>query len=131
LYILLSLLKEGIGMDATSESNNNPSEPNERKSRRQERIYEPFPVMLRTVDANGEALEIRTVLESFSASDLGLRLERRVDLGTKLFALVRLSKCPPEVRAPCVAVRGFVLHVEPQPDGTWGVAVRFTRYRFL
>ena len=118
-------------MGATSEPCENPSEPIEEEARRQEPIYEPFPVMVRTVDASGESFEIRTVLESFSASGLCIRLERRVDLGTKLFALVRLSTSPPEVRAPCVAVRGSVLHAEPQPDGMWGVAVRFTRYRFL
>jgi hypothetical protein len=87
--------------------------------------------MVRTVDASGEAFDIRTVLESFSTSCLYLRLARRVDHGTKLFALVRVSTSPPEVQAPVVAVRGVVLHAEPQPDGMWGIAVRFTRYRFL
>jgi len=118
-------------MGATSGPPDNPSEPSDGESRRLERIYEPFPVIVRSVDASGERFEIHTVLSKFSASYLYVRLERRVDPGTKLFAVVRLSTSEPELPAPRVAVRGVVTHTEPQPDGTWGVAVRFTRHRFL
>src|SRR5688572_7498432 len=118
-------------MGATSEPCENPSAPSEGGARRQERIYEPFPLVVRGVDASGETFEINTVLDSLSASGLYVRLERRVAPGTKLFAIVHISTSPPEVPAPHVAVRCVVLCVEPQPDGTWGVAVRFTRYRFL
>jgi PilZ domain len=110
---------------------NNPSEQSERERRQQERIYEPFPVTIRSVDASGEAFEIQTVLDNFSASGFRVRLERRVERGAKVFAIVRLSTSPPEVPAPRVAVRGVVLAVEPQPDGTWSVAVNYTRHRFL
>jgi len=48
-----------------------------------------------------------------------------------VFAILRLSISPPEVPAPRVAVRDVVLGVEPQGDGTWSVAVNFTRHRFL
>ena len=116
-------------MDAAVEPIYNPSD--QREFRRHERIYEPFPVMGRSVDASGEAFGIHTVLDNFSASGLYVRLERRVECGTKLFAIVHISTSQPEVPAPCVAVRGVVLRAEPQPDGTWGAAVRFTRYRFL
>ena len=118
-------------MCATPEPKNNPSEPTSGGGRRQERIYEPFPVMVRGVDATGETFEINTVLDNLSASGLYVRLERRIEPGTKLFAIVHISMSPPEVPAPHVAVRGVVLRVEPLPDDTWGVAVRFTRYRFL
>ena|SRR5215813_429841 len=118
-------------MGATSGPSDNPSEPSDGESRRLERIYEPFPVIVRSVDASGERFEIHTILSNFSASYLYVRLERRVDPGTKLFAVVRLSTSEPELPAPRVAVRGVVTHTEPQPDGTWGVAVRFTRHRFL
>jgi hypothetical protein len=88
-------------------------------------------VTIRSVDASGEAFEIQTVLDNFSASGFRVRLERRVERGAKVFAIVRLSTSPPEVPAPRVAVRGVVLAVEPQRDGTWSVAVNFTRHRFL
>jgi PilZ domain len=110
---------------------NDPSDQSERERRRQERIYEPFPVTIRSVDASGEAFEIQTVLDNFSASGFRVRLARRVERGARVFAIVRLSTSPPEVPAPRLAVRGAVLAVEPQRDGTWSVAVNFTRYRFL
>ena len=118
-------------MDASSDPDDNLYKLTEGETRRQEPIYEPFPVMVRGVDATGEAFEIHTVLDEFSATSLYVRLERRVEPGTKLFAIVRLSTSPPEVPGPCVAVRGVVLRTEPQPDGLWGIAVRFTRHRFL
>jgi PilZ domain len=118
-------------MGTPSDPINNPSEPSERERRRQERIYEPFPVTIRSVDASGEAFETQTVLDNFSASSLRVRLQRRVKRGAKVFAIIRLSTSPPEVPAPRVAVRGVVLGVEPQGDGTWSIAVNFTHHRFL
>jgi hypothetical protein len=44
----------------------------------------------------------------------------------KVFAIVRLSTSSPEVPAPRVAVRGVVLGVELQCDGTWTVVINFT-----
>ena len=86
---------------------------------------------IRSVDARGEAFEIQTVLDNFSASSFRVRLQRHVKRGAKVFAIVRLSTSPPELPAPRVAVRGVVLGVEPQDDGTWSIAVNFTRHRFL
>jgi hypothetical protein len=116
-------------MGASLEPMLNP--PDQRLFRRHERIYEPFPVTIRSVDASGEAFESHTVLDNFSASGFYVRLKRRVRSGAKLFAIVHVPMSPPEMPATRVAVRGEVLRVEPQPGGTWGVAVRFTRYRFL
>jgi hypothetical protein len=118
-------------MDTTSDPMNNPSEPSERMRRRQERIYEPFPVTIRSVDASGKAFETQTVLDNFSASSFKVRLQRHVKRGAKVFAIVRMSIALPEVPAPCVAIRGVVLSVELQSDGMWRVAVNFTRHRFL
>jgi hypothetical protein len=108
-----------------------PNPPNQRVFRRHERIYEPLPVMVSSVDPSSEAFEVHTVLDNFSASGLYVWLERRVEPGTKLFAIVRLSTSSPETPAPCVAVQGLVLRAEPRPNGTWGAAMRFIRYRFL
>ena len=116
-------------MDAAPEPTHNPSEQHE--YRRHERIYEPFPAMIRSVDASGEAFQSHALLDNLSAGGFYVRLDHRVEPGTKLFAVVRISTSPPEVPGPRVAMRGIVLRVEPQPDGTWGIAVRFTRYRFL
>jgi hypothetical protein len=61
-----------------------------------------------------------------------MRLERRLAVGTKLFAVLRLSH--PKARpasGPRIAVRGVVQRIEPQPDGRWGVGTQFTQHRFL
>ena len=96
------------------------------------RLYEPFPVMVRGVDANGESFEVNTVLDNISAGGLYVRLGRRVELGTRLFAIARLSVTPSEAGpGPRVAIRGVVVRAEPLPDSTWGVALKFTHHRFL
>ena len=102
--------------------------------RRHPRIYDFFPIWirLRSVDANGAVFIADTVLDNFSAGGLYVRLVRHVAPGARLFGVVRLSTTPaPNVPAPWVALRAVVRRVEPQPDGTWGVAVAFTRHRFL
>jgi hypothetical protein len=131
VYILPSPFKECSGMGTISDPINNPSEPSERMRRRQERIYEPFPVTIRSVDASGETFELQTVLDNFSASNFGVRLARHVKRGAKVFAIVRMSTSLLEFPAPRVAVRGVVLGAEPQGDGTWSIAINFTRHRFL
>ena len=47
--------------------------------RQHPRLSEPFPVLVRGVDAYGEALEINTVLDDFSAGGLYVRLRWRVE----------------------------------------------------
>ena len=82
--------------------------------RRYLRLYEPFPVLVRGVDAGGEACEIGTVLDVFSAGGLSRRLAQRGAVGATLFVVVRLTPAPCSwAAAPCVAVRG----VESQFDG--------------
>jgi hypothetical protein len=87
--------------------------------------------MIRSVDASCEAFQVHTVLDHFSASSFGVRLERHVKCGAKVFAIVRMSTSLPEVPAPRVAVRGVVHGVELESDGVWSVAVQFARHRFL
>jgi hypothetical protein len=100
--------------------------------RRHARLYEPFPVLARGVDAHGVACVSETVLDDFSAGGLFIRLTWCVAVGAKLFAVVRLTTSSYAWKAaPRVAVRGVVRRVELQPDGTYGVGVAFTQYRFL
>ncbi|MBI3325996.1 MAG: PilZ domain-containing protein [Nitrospinae bacterium] len=107
------------------------SEPQDRgiEARRDPRLYEPFPVKVRGVDANGDDFDLNTVLDNFSAGGLYLRLPQRLEPGAKVFAVVRLTtQDAPGAR---VAVRGRVRCLEPKPDGGCGVAIQFTRHRFL
>jgi hypothetical protein len=120
-----------MGMGTPSDPSNNPSEPSERERRRQERIYEPFPVTICGVDASDKAFEIQAVLDNFNASSFRVQLQRRVKRSAKVLAILRLSTSLPDLPAPRLAVLGMVLGVEPQNDGTWSIAVDFARHRFL
>ena len=97
--------------------------------RRHPRLYQPFPVKVRGVDAEGGDFDLNTVLENFSAGGLYLHLPQVLEPGAKVFAVVRLGT--QEAPGAVVAVRGRVRRVDAKPDGGSGVAVQFTRHRFL
>ena len=100
--------------------------------RRYPRLYEPFPMLARGVEAGGAACETGTVLDDCSAGGLSLRLPWRVAVGATLCAVVRLTTdLFSWAAAPCVAVHGVVRRVESRPDGTYGAGVACTRHRFL
>jgi c-di-GMP-binding flagellar brake protein YcgR len=96
------------------------------------RIDIPFPAKVRGVDANGEAFEIDSLLDNFSAGGLYLRLARRLDQGAELLVLVQLPAASAgEAGASKIEARGVILRAEPQADGACGVAVGFTNHKFV
>ena len=106
--------------------------PSGAERRQHLRLYEPFSVLVRGVDACGEAVENATVLDDFSAGGLYVRLRWRVEPGARLFAVVRIAPAiDSTVSGPRVAVRCRVIRVELHLEGRWGVGVQFTRHRFL
>lgn len=100
--------------------------------RQHARLYEPFHVLIRGLAATGEAFEFRTVLDNCSARGFYVRLEHRVAVGTKVFALIYFAaRSVSETSRLRVAVRGRVVRTMLHPDGLWGMGVQFTRHRFL
>ena len=100
--------------------------------RRKLRIFEHFPATVRGVNVGRESFEVNTNLDNLSAGGLYLRMTQHVEQSTELFVIVRLAITTSlETIAPRVAIRGRVLRAEPQPGGICGVAVTFTRHRFL
>src|SRR3712207_5904572 len=87
--------------------------------RRQPRLYEPFPALVRGVDAgSSEPFRAGTVLDNLSTSGLYLRLAQKVAPATNLSIVTRLSNAPPdEARGAVVAIKGVVQRAEPQSDG--------------
>jgi hypothetical protein len=95
-------------------------------------IAMPFPVVIRGVDTSGDRFEVSAVLDTLSTSGLYVRLGQSVELGATLFVLIRLSTMPDlTVPAPYVAARCLVARVERPDDRVYGIAVAFTRHRFL
>jgi hypothetical protein len=80
------------------------------------------------VDGGG-VFEVETTTDNFSAAGLYVRLRQRLEPGATLFIIVHLARRA-EVAAR-VAIHGVVLRAELQPDGSCGLAVRFTSHKFL
>ena len=100
--------------------------------RQHPRLYEPFSMLVRGMDAGGAAFESHTILDDLSASGLYVRLRWRVAPGARLFAVVRITPTlDPTGAGPCVALHGRVVRVELQSDGQWGVGIQFTHHCFL
>lgn len=107
--------------------------PREVERRRAIRVSLPFPAVVRGIDTSGMRFTRRTVLGNLSACGLYMRLDCAVAVGSRLFVIVRLSleRSAESAPGPGVALYGDVVRVEPQPDGTYGVALQFYRHRFL
>ncbi len=92
------------------------------------RIGAAYPARLRGVDVNGEPFKEETVLQDLSAGGSYLRLNRMVRAGAQVSLAVWLSTAE-STGAPVLRLgaRGRVTRVEPQWDGSYGVAVEFLR----
>ena len=96
------------------------------------RITIPFPVRVRSTDANGKPFEVDAVVDNLGTGGLYMRLPRLLAANAEVVAVISLfpSREVPSQNAR-VAIRGTVLRSEPQADGTCGVAVGFSSYRFV
>ena len=101
----------------------------ERRSRT--RLQERFPVTVRTVNRKRESFKTDTMIENLSSRGLYLKLPYDVEQGSRLFALLLLSPLASGGSSSRVALRGVVTRSDPQPDGTYGVAVAIKRHRFV
>jgi len=82
--------------------------------------------------AHGERFTLHTVLDNLSATGLYLRLARPLAPDASLFVVVRLAPADDApAAAPGVAARCQVVRMERCAEGGWGIAMRFTRQRFL
>ena len=96
------------------------------------RIDTAYPATLRGVDVNDQPFKEETVLQNLSVRGSYLRLKRTVREGAQVSLSARLYTAEntdtPVLR---LSARGTVLRVEPQCDGTYGVAVEFLRHRIF
>ena len=93
----------------------------------------PFPVRIRVRDSAGASVEMESVLDRLSVSDLYLRLPNPpavLAVGDRLPVVVHLWLSPRE-QGPWLGAYGTVTCVEPCSNETYGVAVRFTRHWLL
>src|ERR1041384_4325695 len=100
---------------------------------RPDRLYARLRVRVKGRDAAGDRFKLTTVLENICEGGLYVLLDRKVEGGAPLSFFVSFSTLPAgeSVSAPRLCARGRVLRAEAQPDGLCGVAVSFTRHRFV
>ena len=80
---------------------------------------------------NDQTFKEETVLQNLSAGGLYLRLKRMVREGAEVPLAVRLSTAERDGPVLRLGARGTVLRVEPQWDGSYGVAVEFLRHHIF
>ena len=98
--------------------------------RRHPRLSGPFPAIVRSAEQT--TFRAEAAIDNISAGGLYMRLARTVEAGARLLVVVQFSATlDSDSPAPRFALRGVVQRVERQPDGTGGVALRFTRHRPL
>ncbi len=100
--------------------------------RRKSRIYIPFLVRVRGVNTKGEVFEVHTAVENLSASGLYMALRHNVAPGRPLFVVLTLATYS-AVEKPVarIALRSLVQRAEAAANGLYGIAIKFTKSRFL
>jgi hypothetical protein len=95
------------------------------------RIDCDYPAIIEGYDRDGTKYNDHAKLANLSASGLFMLAQRNLKNGTKLSVTVLLSNMISEVDAPKLSTNGIVVRTEPQNNGTCGIAIKFTNYRFL
>ncbi len=95
------------------------------------RIECDYPAIIEGVDGDGAKYNDNAKLANLSASGLFMLAGRHIEHGTKLSVTVLLSNSIENGDAPRLATSGTVVRIEPRPNGSFGIAVKFSHYRFL
>lgn len=94
------------------------------------RIDCDYPAIIKGNDVDGTKFKDQGKLSNLSASGLFMVANRNIQNGIKLSVTVLLSNSLIDKDAPKLSTSGIVVRTEPQTNGTCGVAVKFTHYRF-
>jgi hypothetical protein len=95
------------------------------------RVSCTYPAVIEGIDVDGNRYNEDARLANLSASGLFMKTNRYIEPGLKLSVTVLLTAESIEKDTPKIATNGVVVRVEPQADGSCGVAVKFNSYRFL
>jgi len=95
------------------------------------RIDCDYPAIIEGYEGDGTKYNDHAKLANLSASGLFMLAHRNLINGTKLSVTVLLSNTISELDAPKLSTNGIVVRTEPQNNGTCGIAIKFTNYRFL
>jgi hypothetical protein len=95
------------------------------------RVVCDYPVMIEGYDAVGNKYNDNAMLANLSASGLYMKANRKIENGSTLSVTILLTSSLTDKDTPKIATNGIVVRMEPQIDGSCGIAVKFNNYRFL
>ena len=110
-----------------------PDQPIDIERRAKQRVNCSYPMTVRGKLDTGQLYETRAVLTNMSANGMYLCLKRVVAPGEQLQVVVRMSTGPLGAAGaePRLSASGEVTRIESKPDGTYGVALKLRRRRFI
>jgi hypothetical protein len=94
------------------------------------RVACDYPAFIEGYDGNGIKYVEDAKLSNLSGSGLFMRANRKIENGSKLSVTIILASTLIDKNTPKIATNGTVVRTEPQIDGTCGIAVKFSSYRF-
>ena len=101
------------------------------EKRSKPRIICDYPVIIEGYDSAGNKYNENARLANLSASGLYMLADRNFEIGSILSVTILLSGALIENDTPRIVTIGIIVRTELQVDGTYGVAIKFTNYRFL
>jgi PilZ domain len=90
-----------------------------------------YPAIVKGIDQQGKKYKDNGKLINLSASGLYLWVNRDIENNSKLSVTVLLSNILIDKDTPKLATEGIVIRNEPQTNGTYGIALKLSHYRFL
>jgi hypothetical protein len=95
------------------------------------RVSCDYPAIVEGYDDAGKKYRENAKLANLSASGLYMKANRKIENGSKLTVTILLTIELVDIDTPKVATNGVVVRIEPQIDGTCGIAMKFNKYKFL
>jgi hypothetical protein len=95
------------------------------------RVSCDYPAIVEGYDEAGNKYHENAKLANLSASGLYMKANRKIETGSKLTVTILLTIELIDINTPKLATNGSVVRIEPQIDGTCGVAMKFDNYKFL
>ena len=97
--------------------------------RAEPRVNKPVPGRVWAVDASGHPFSVDFLIDNMSATGVYLRIPNQMEVGSEISLAVWLSNGPED--GAMAGLRGLVLRNEPQPDGSYGIAVTIGQREIL
>jgi len=95
------------------------------------RIVCDYPAIIEGYDSSGNKFNDDGKLSNLSASGVYMWANRNIENGSKLSVTILLTSGQLDIDTPKIATNGIVVRTEPQMDGTYGIAIKFNKYKFL